>query len=87
MRFFILASLFILARCANGQATAAGNKTCKCFPGDACWPSEQEWSNFNSTVGGRLIKTVPLGSPCHYPDYDPALCEVLQSEWLFPPVQ
>ncbi|KAK0510018.1 hypothetical protein JMJ35_007412 [Cladonia borealis] len=81
-----LVALFVLAGCAKGQTTAAGNKTCKCFLGEACWPSDQEWSNFNATVGGRLIKTVPLGSPCHYPDYDATLCEVLQSEWLFPPV-
>ena len=87
MRFFVLASLFVLASGTIEQAKAAGNKTCKCFPGDACWPSEREWDNFNTTVGGRLAKTVPLGSPCHYPDYDAALCEELQSEWLFPPVQ
>ncbi|KAF2850038.1 FAD-binding domain-containing protein [Plenodomus tracheiphilus IPT5] len=61
-------------------------KNCKCFPGDSCWPSDKEWSAFNATVGGRLIKTVPLGSQCHDPNYDEALCQQLQKEWLFSPV-
>lgn len=87
MRILVLASLFILASDASEKVTADGNKTCKCFPGDTCWPSEREWDNFNTTVGGRLIQTVPLGSPCHYPHYDAAMCEELRSEWRFPPVQ
>ena len=80
MRFLVIASLFVLA-------SRAKEKTCKTFPGDADWPSEREWDHFNTTVGGRLIKTVPLGSPCHDPNYDAELCEELKSEWLFPPVQ
>lgn len=87
MRLLVVASLFVLASGANSQAPAIGNKKCKCLPGDACWPSEREWDEFNTTVGGRLLKTTPLGSPCHYPDYNAALCEELQSEWRFPPVQ
>ncbi|KAF2258397.1 FAD-binding domain-containing protein [Lojkania enalia] len=59
---------------------------CKCFPGDACWPSEREWDKFNATVGGRLIKNIPLGSPCHDPTYDAALCEELTAQWKLAPV-
>lgn len=62
-------------------------KSCKCFPGDACWPSEADWSAFNATVGGRLIKTVPLGSPCHDPHYDEAKCKELRDGWLRVSVQ
>ena len=87
MRFLGFANLFILATYANEKATAVGNKVCKCFPGDTCWPLEREWEKFNTTVGGRLVQTVPLGSPCHYPHYDATLCEELRSEWLLPPVQ
>ena len=80
MRFIVLASLVVLASCADEKATAVGgNKTCKCFPGDACWPSEREWDKFNATVGGRLVQTVPLGSPCDDPQYDATLCKELQS--------
>ncbi|KAK6851513.1 hypothetical protein PG995_011638 [Apiospora arundinis] len=54
---------------------------CKCFPGDACWPSDMEWASLKDTVGGRLIATAPLGAPCHDPSYDEAACQRLQSQW------
>ncbi|KAF6826782.1 FAD-linked oxidoreductase-like protein 7 [Colletotrichum plurivorum] len=58
---------------------AAGD--CKCFPGDSCWPSVETWNALNTTVGGNLIATVPLGSPCHDPTYDAATCASLQKQW------
>ncbi|RGP62645.1 putative isoamyl alcohol oxidase [Fusarium sporotrichioides] len=77
-------SLFILPLLALATgASATGKYSCKCFPGDSCWPSDAEWSNLNSTVGGRLVATVPLGSPCHDPDYNADECKHLQSEWLY----
>lgn len=60
---------------------------CKCFPGDACWPSDDEWAGLNTTVAGKLIKTVPLGSPCHGDNYDAEQCEYLRSEWQFSSIQ
>ncbi|KAK8007804.1 polyketide synthase [Apiospora arundinis] len=54
---------------------------CKCFPGDACWPSDTEWASLNATVGGRLIATAPLGAPCHDLSYDEAICQSMQSQW------
>lgn len=83
----VASSLFVLSGCVSNPAVPDGQKKCKCFPGDACWPSKQEWDEFNTTVGGRLIKTVPLGSPCHDPHYDAALCETLRSQWTLSPVQ
>ncbi|KAJ3531215.1 hypothetical protein NM208_g8974 [Fusarium decemcellulare] len=65
---------------------ANGSPSCKCFPGDKCWPSDNAWKSLNSTVGGRLIKTVPLGSPCHDPTYDAAECKRLQSQWQSPEI-
>jgi hypothetical protein len=62
-------------------------ETCRCFPGDACWPSDETWSALNTTVGGRLIKTVPLGKPCHGIDYEDAECKALASVWKKPTVQ
>ncbi|KAK7961132.1 FAD binding domain-containing protein [Apiospora saccharicola] len=85
--------LVILQSCALalGTATAAlsplssdrgqAASRCKCFPGDACWPSAADWSGLNATVGGRLIKTVPLGAPCHDPGYSQKVCKNLQSQW------
>jgi len=86
----VISSLAVLAEVASSSAvpnTPRKDKECKCFPGDACWPSEKEWSKFNQTVNGRLIKNIPLGSPCHDPTYDAALCETLTSQWMKAPVQ
>lgn len=60
---------------------------CRCFPGDACWPSAATWKSFNDTVGGRLIATVPLASPCHhdaFAPYDAGACQSLQAQWFSP---
>ncbi|KAK7978485.1 FAD binding domain-containing protein [Apiospora saccharicola] len=57
---------------------------CYCMPGDACWPSADTWSTLNSTVSGRLVATVPIGSPCHDPTYDADACAALQSGWQLP---
>ncbi|KAI1207620.1 FAD-binding domain-containing protein [Annulohypoxylon truncatum] len=62
---------------------ASSPTKCKYLPGDANWPSHDEWATLNSTVGGRLIATVPLGSPCHDPTYDGELCVSLQNQWLY----
>ncbi|KAJ6467778.1 hypothetical protein C8R45DRAFT_473818 [Mycena sanguinolenta] len=93
MHFLLVAAIFqpLFLICAISLpqvafASVAATGSCKCFPGDACWPSDAEWSAFNETVNGRLIKTVPLGSPCHAPHYNAIECATLQSEWLFSPV-
>ncbi|KAE9411617.1 putative isoamyl alcohol oxidase [Gymnopus androsaceus JB14] len=59
---------------------------CKCFPTDPCWPSDAEWSALNTTLGGLLIATVPLGQPCHDPDFNNGTCEYLQDQWRLPPI-
>ncbi|KAJ5947624.1 hypothetical protein N7466_000639 [Penicillium verhagenii] len=63
---------------------ALTSSTCRCFPGDSCWPSERAWSQFNKTIDGRLIKTVPLGTPCHAPDYNATTCAALEAGWKLP---
>jgi hypothetical protein len=60
---------------------------CKCTPADICWPNRDLWSTLNDTVDGQLIKTVPLGTPCHAPNYDRAACEILQRQWDYAPIQ
>ncbi|KAI1857161.1 hypothetical protein JX265_011362 [Neoarthrinium moseri] len=74
--------LFSYLLLGSTLTAASSSSKCKCFPGDACWPSPTEWAAFNSTVGGRLIETIPLGSPCHDPNYDAELCASLQDQWL-----
>ncbi|KAK0635728.1 hypothetical protein B0T17DRAFT_503232 [Bombardia bombarda] len=65
---------------------AAPSSDCKCFPGDACWPAASRWNALNSTVGGRLIATVPLASPCHSPNFNNATCQSLRDQWQYPDV-
>ncbi|KAK8041122.1 hypothetical protein PG994_014129 [Apiospora phragmitis] len=71
--------------------TAAANNTetckCKCIPGDACWPSAQDWTEFNATIGGKLVTPFQLAAVCHNPGYDEAACEVIQREWTSPWLQ
>lgn len=67
--------------------SAQAKDHCRCFPGDPCWPSIDEWSRFNRTIGGRLVATVPLASPCHAPNYNPKECATLKNEWLWPQPQ
>lgn len=68
-------------------ASEAASTTCKCFPGDSCWPSDDSWATLNETVGGRLIKTVPLARTCHDPVFDNATCSTLQDGWENPTTQ
>lgn len=59
---------------------------CRCRPDESCWPSNETWNAFNKTLGGKLIKTVPIGAVCHtsqeFVPYDAAACAELQSQWL-----
>lgn len=66
---------------------ASQDPLCRCFPGDACWPSTSTWDAFNQSVDGRLVKTVPLATPCHIPNYDEKECEILKDGWLLPDEQ
>ncbi|KAJ7162801.1 hypothetical protein C8R43DRAFT_1123474 [Mycena crocata] len=40
-----------------------------------------EWSNFNNSIGGRLIRTVPIAQPCHNPTYDASRCSEVRDSW------
>ncbi|KAK4144972.1 uncharacterized protein C8A04DRAFT_36112 [Dichotomopilus funicola] len=62
----------------------ATSKQCLRLPSDPEWPSQTTWSQLNSTVGGRLSATVPLGSVCHDPTYDAVACANLQAAWTVP---
>lgn len=59
---------------------------CKCFPGDACWPTQKDWDKLNRTVDGRLIATIPLASPCYksWGNYNEETCENFQELWTKP---
>ncbi|KAI0896945.1 FAD binding domain protein [Annulohypoxylon nitens] len=69
-------------------ATSRPQLQCRCFPGDSCWPSSAQWDSFNKTLGGKLIATIPIASPCHdgFPgvDYDADKCTQIQANWARP---
>src|SRR3569833_2695771 len=35
------------------------------IPGDACWPTLEEWSAFNHSISGRLLRNTPVAAPCY----------------------
>jgi len=88
-----LALLATLSPAALAVECEKRDTDCKCFPGDACWPSTSTWSSLNETVNGKLIATVPLAAVCHdgstshpdWPAYDEAACAALQQRWYVVP--
>ncbi|KAK1148485.1 hypothetical protein N8T08_009490 [Aspergillus melleus] len=80
----------VAAECAapssDSDSSSSAQSQCHCLPGDSCWPSTETWNSLNSTVGGRLVATVPVGLPCHDPTYDEAACKTLQNNWHHPQV-
>ena len=59
------------------------SRKCKVFPGDQEWPSDSEWSAFNDVLGGALISTIPLASPCYtnWGNYDSEKCAAITAGW------
>ena len=82
-----IGGLCIASQVQGGVIADRASSSCRCLPGDSCWPSQQHWDNLNKTVGGRLIATTPLGSPCHDPAYNAAQCSSLQEQWEDPRIQ
>lgn len=79
-------STFVYACATTATATltytASKSTSCRCFLGETCWLSRSAWDRLNATVGGRLVATIPLGSPCHDPVYNATECAILQGLWL-----
>ena len=44
---------------------------CKNYPGDPDWPTTADWRDFNDTVEGALISTIPPAAPCHASSFGP----------------
>ena len=72
---------------SHASPIASAAATCRNIPGDTGWPSSNDWQDLNSTVGGRLIATVPLGSSCHDPAYNGTQCSYLDEKWDLAPIQ
>ncbi|KAI0388906.1 FAD/FMN-containing isoamyl alcohol oxidase-like protein MreA [Xylariaceae sp. FL0594] len=83
--FALLSSLCSSTRASpvipSTDANSTSNATCRYLPGDPEWPDEKAWASLNRTVGGRLIRGVPLGQPCYSPAYDGGSCSRICNEW------
>lgn len=73
---------FLLAIGAAVGERVRETPACRYIPGDAGWPSQKSWTKLNSTVGGRLIATVPIAHVCHsagaFSAYNEASCAELK---------
>jgi len=62
----------------DSSAPVANSSSCRAFPGTPGWPIDDEWNRLNSSLGGALLKPVPLGAACYQGAYyDAARCEYL----------
>ncbi|KAF5353302.1 hypothetical protein D9756_007946 [Leucocoprinus leucothites] len=81
MKYFIFSSLLLAQICLGANPLLS---RCKTMPGDPSWPDAAAWSRFNTSVNGRLIRTVPIASHCHGPNYNAEECKVVRDQWHQP---
>ncbi|KAL0565540.1 hypothetical protein V5O48_016479, partial [Marasmius crinis-equi] len=84
MKFIWSQSLIILTAFARFALAQSLHGSCRLLPADSLWPIEDVWDAFNRSVDGRLIKTAPIGSPCHDPTFDEEQCDHVRNNWDFP---
>lgn len=58
-----------------------GASNCRVMPGDAAYPREDVWNQLNATIGGRLIRGVPLAQSCHGNGFSAQSCSAVRAEW------
>jgi len=69
MLFSASLTLFLLPLLAVPAALANNfNPHGLCKFGQPCWPSTREWTAFNRTLCGQLVKARPSAAPCHGAD-------------------
>jgi hypothetical protein len=68
--------------------TLAGEDNCKVFPGDAQWPSDEDWEALDSTTDGPLLKPLPQAHICYSNGtgilVDNATCQAMTDRWTDP---
>ena len=64
-------------------ATTKSSQFCKITPFDKEWPSVEEWSSLNISIGGALLKTVPVASSCYdgNPFSSSHPCDEVENDW------
>lgn len=87
MRASLASTLGLYATVTATVSASSNSSLCKCLPSDSCWPLDEAWDSLNATVGGNLIKTVPLARTCHDPNFNNGTCSTLQAGWEDPTTQ
>jgi hypothetical protein len=67
--------------CLLAAAAPQLNRLYRYLPGDPEWPNDQDWAALNKTVGGNLIKGVPLAQPCYGDEANKTECLKIQNDW------
>ncbi|KAL2069919.1 hypothetical protein VTL71DRAFT_14598 [Oculimacula yallundae] len=85
---WLTAIAFSISLSPLGEASPASHSApCRNIPGDDGWPAITTWDTLNSTVRGRLIKTIPIAHACHDPTYENSTCQILKEQWGLPALQ
>jgi len=69
----VLLSVLSLSLCSYHQRRCAFNND--------CWPPHSAWSDFNATISGRLVASVPSAAVCHRARYNAEFCNNATQEW------
>ena len=71
-----------------GQVVSRDGKeySCKCYPGDDCYPASDAWQKLNATVDGNLLVALPPAAPCYgsvdgIPTFDAAKCADVKANY------
>ncbi|PVH92519.1 FAD-binding domain-containing protein [Periconia macrospinosa] len=91
-RILLTSSIAVIFAIVVRVSLSPSPSQCRVIPRDAAWPSTDGWDSFNTSVGGKLIATIPIGAPCHQifssgsniSTYDQAQCDALRNTWFFP---
>lgn len=53
-----------------------GQPAYNCTSQKSCWPSDEEWQSFNSSLSGNLYRTIPFAASCYHdsPYHDYSVC-------------
>lgn len=82
LTFFVSSSLlFMVTAYPANTPNTSPQLECRHLHTDSTWPDINVWGQLNQTVGGRLIRGLPLGQPCYSHDSEMDTCVKIQDEW------
>lgn len=65
LHLLLLLDLLVDARVVNiFQRGSTLSESCRCAPGDTCFPSTETWAELNTSVSGRLVNVVSSAAFC-----------------------